>query len=107
MGECKIAKILEMASRRAKRSGYFRKYMYNLWHFGQWPSFMPKYGNFENQPVSRKPLPIEQAKFRPPEVEREYMCNFWNFGHLPSSMPKYDNFENRPVSRKPLPIELK
>ena len=28
--------------------------------FGKWPSFMPKYGNFENWPVSLKPLPIEQ-----------------------------------------------
>ena len=36
-----------------------RQYMYNFLNFDQWPSFMPKYGNFENQPVSRKPLPIE------------------------------------------------
>ena len=32
----------------------------NSWDFGQWPSFMPKYGNFENRPVSQKPLPVER-----------------------------------------------
>ncbi len=34
---------------------------------------MPKYGNFQNQPLSRKPLPIEQkyAQFRRPGIERE------------------------------------
>ncbi len=40
-------------------SSKYSKYTYNFWHFGQWPSFMPKYGNFENRPVSRKPLPVE------------------------------------------------
>ncbi len=42
---------------------------------------MPKYGNFENGPVSWKPLPIEQkeAQFGPSGVEWAYMCNFWNF----------------------------
>ncbi len=35
-------------------------YMFNFWHFGQWPSFMPKYGNFENLPISWKPLPVER-----------------------------------------------
>ena len=39
MGKCKTANILEM---------------------GQWPSFLPKYGNFENWPVSQKQLPVEQ-----------------------------------------------
>ncbi len=36
---------------------------------------MPKYGNFENQLLSRKPLPIEQkyAEFRRPGIERECM----------------------------------
>ncbi len=34
-------------------------YMCNFWNFGQWPSFIPKYGNFENLPVSQKPLPVE------------------------------------------------
>ena len=34
--------------------------MCNFWNFGQWPSFMPKYGNFENGPISRKPLPVER-----------------------------------------------
>ncbi len=33
--------------------------MCNFWNFGQWPNFVPKNGNFENWPVSRKPLPIE------------------------------------------------
>ncbi len=34
---------------------------------------MPKYGNFENRPVSRKPMPVEQkeAQFRPQGVEIE------------------------------------
>ena len=41
-------------------------------------SFMPKYGNFENQILSRKPLPIEHveqkyAQFRRPGIERESM----------------------------------
>ncbi len=27
--------------------GGHRKYMYNFWNFYQWPSFMPRYGNFE------------------------------------------------------------
>ena len=38
-------------------------------------SFMPKYGNFENQRLSRKPLSIEQkyAQFRHPGIERECM----------------------------------
>ncbi len=42
--------------------GRKRVYLYlcNFWNFGQWPSFMPKYGNFENGPVSRKPLPVER-----------------------------------------------
>ncbi len=36
-------------------------------------NFMPKYGNFETQPLSRKPLPIEQkyGQFRRPGIERE------------------------------------
>ncbi len=48
--------------------GVEKGYTCNLWHFGQWPSFMPKYCNFENRPVSRKPLPVElkHAQFRPP-----------------------------------------
>ena len=39
--------------------GVEREFMCNFWNFAQWPSFMPKYGKFENQPVSRKPLHIE------------------------------------------------
>ncbi len=33
--------------------------------------FMPKYGSFENQPVSRKPQPVErkQVKLQPHWVE--------------------------------------
>ncbi len=63
---------------------------------------MPKYSNFENWPVSLKPLPIKQkwSEYQPPVVERGYMCNFWHFGRWPSFMPKYNNFENRHVSRK-------
>ena len=38
----------------------FRLYMCNFWNFGQLPSVMPKYGNFENWPISLKPLPVEQ-----------------------------------------------
>ncbi len=55
--------------------------MCNCCNFGQWPSFMPKYDNFENRPVSRKPLPVErkETQFRPPEVERQYKYNCWNF----------------------------
>ena len=36
-------------------------------------NFMSKYGNFENQPLARKPLPIEHkdAQFRRPAIERE------------------------------------
>ncbi len=70
--------------------------MCNLCIFCQWPSFIPKYGNFENRPVSWKPLHVEQelAQFRPLGVELEYMCNFWHFGQWPSFMPKYGNFEN-------------
>ncbi len=43
-------------------------------------SFMPIYGNFENQPLSQKPLPIEQkyAQFRRPGIERE--CIVTTFG---------------------------
>ncbi len=46
-------------------------------------SFMPKYGNFENQPLSWKPLPIEgkDAQFRRPGIGSECMCHLWNFGH--------------------------
>ncbi len=70
---------------------------------------MPKYGNFENQPVSRNTLPVElkQAEFRPLGVERGYMCNVWHFVQLLSFMPKYGNFENRPISPKGLPVEKK
>ena len=43
--------------------------MCNIWYFGQWLSFMGKYmyGNFENWPISRTPLPVERkyAQFRP------------------------------------------
>ncbi len=38
----------------------FGSYMCNFWNFGHFPSFMPKYGNFENWPVSWKSLPVEQ-----------------------------------------------
>ncbi len=75
--------------------------MCNFWNCRQWPGFMPKYGNFENQPVSWKWLCVEQkySQFRPLWVEWVYTCNFWNYAHLPSFMPKYGNFEKWPVSR--------
>ncbi len=38
----------------------FRLYKGNFWNFSQLPSFMPKYGNFETWPISRKPLPVDQ-----------------------------------------------
>ncbi len=58
-----------------------------LLELGHLPSCMPKYGNFENQPLSRKPLPIEQkyAKFRHPGIERECMSlllELWPMGKL-------------------------
>ncbi len=55
--------------------------MCNFWNFRQWPIFMPQNGNFENQPVSRKPLSVErqEAQFRSAGLERDYMCNFWGF----------------------------
>ncbi len=87
-----------------------RKRVYvQLLEFGQLPSFMPKYGNFEKWSVSRKSLPVEQywAQFEPLGVEKGYMCNLWNFGHLSSFMPKYGNFENWCVSWNPLPVEQK
>ena len=34
--------------------------MCNFWIFCHWPNFIPKYGTFENGPVSQKPLHIEQ-----------------------------------------------
>ena len=65
--------------------------MYYFWNFGQYSSFMPKYGKFQNWSVSRKPLPIEQKQL---------------LGLLPVAkfMPKYGNFENSPISRKPLEL---
>ncbi len=59
--------------------------MCHFWNFGQWPSFIAKYGNFENQPLSWKLLPIQRkyAQFLHPGIERECMCNFWNFGPWP------------------------
>ncbi len=34
-------------------------HMCSFWNFGEVLSFMPKYGNFENWPISGKPLPTE------------------------------------------------
>ncbi len=46
-----------------------------FWPITKHANFMPKYGNFENQPLSRKPLPIEQkyAQFQRPGIERKGM----------------------------------
>ncbi len=64
--------------------------MGNLWHFGQWPSFMPKYGNFENRPVSRKPLPIEEKKVNfNPLGEKEGICA--TFGTLANGQVSSSN----------------
>ena len=76
----------ETAARRGKMSSILSpglgEYMCHFWNLCQWPSFMAKYGNFENQPLSRKPLLIQRiyAQFRRPGIERECMCNVWNFG---------------------------
>ncbi len=70
-----MAGISETAAHKAKISSISipwveRDYMCN---FGQLPSFMHKYGNFENRPISWKLVPVEQklAQFRPPGVERQ------------------------------------
>ena len=34
--------------------------MCNFWNFGHLPSFLPKYGSFENWPVSWKPQTVER-----------------------------------------------
>ena len=54
--------------------GVERENMSNLWHCGQFPKyFMPKYGNFENRPVSRKPL--SKYKFNlDPQWGRKSLC---------------------------------
>ncbi len=54
-----------MNDRRAKRSeswdsGVLYVIYVQLLEFGHLLSFMPKYGHFENWPVSRKPLPVER-----------------------------------------------
>ena len=50
--------------------------MCNFWNFGHLPSFISKYGNFENWPVSLKPLPIKQNKlnFHPSPWSRKCIC---------------------------------
>ena len=50
-------------------------------------SFMPKYGNFENQKLSRKLLPIEHkyAQFRRPVIESEFvslLLELWPMAEL-------------------------
>ncbi len=52
-----------------------REYMCNFCKFGKLPSFTLKYGNFENRPISRKPLPVEEkyAQFQPLGVERVHV----------------------------------
>ncbi len=43
-------------------------------NFCQLLSFMLKYGNFENRPISRKDPSVQRkAQFRPHGVEREHM----------------------------------
>ncbi len=64
MGKWGIAIILEMVSRRAKQSDIQESWVVghicNFYNLGQWPSFMSQNGDFENRPVSRKPLPVER-----------------------------------------------
>ncbi len=52
--------IVEQKGVKYGTQDHFRLYMCNFWNFGHLPSFMPKYGNFENRPVSRKPLLVER-----------------------------------------------
>ena len=73
-----------------------------------WPlaKFHPKYGDFENWPVSRKPPEIPQSKnklnFDPlGQKERICVCNFWNFGDLPRFMPKYGNHISETALHRP------
>ncbi len=56
-----------------------------FWPMANHASFMPKYDNFENQPLPRESFPIERkdGQFRHPGIERKCMCNFWNFGPWP------------------------
>ena len=55
-------------------------------NFGQWASFLAKYGNFENQPLSQKLLLIHRkyAQFRHPRIERVCIVQLLNFGPWPS-----------------------
>ncbi len=55
--------------------GRKRVYMCNFCNFCRWPSFMSKYGHFDNRTVSRKPLPLQRklAGTRPPGVENIYV----------------------------------
>ncbi len=80
--------------------------------FCQWSSFMPKYGSFENHPISWKPLPSAKISSisAPSGRKRLYILyKFWNFCQWPNFMPKYmySNVENRPISWKPLRVEWK
>ena len=58
-------------------------------HFFQIPGFMLKYGDFENRPVSRKRLSVEQkyAYFWPPGVEREHLAALGPFFKFQISYP--------------------
>ncbi len=58
----------------------------NLGTFLQIPDFMTKYGNFQNWPVSRILLHVEQnqGQFRPRWVGGS-ICNVWNFFQIPDS----------------------
>ncbi len=49
MGKCKLPKSRKWPAVDQSRV-----------KFGHLPSFMAKYGNFENWPVSWKPLPVER-----------------------------------------------
>ena len=95
MEKWKIANILEIASCRVKLrgiwdwwgGGQFMEYKCQFCNFGQWPSFMPKYGNFENTCISE--TAAHRAKISSistQRVERVYvprllsqLANYYNY----------------------------
>ena len=67
---------------------------------------MPKYGNSENGPVSRKLLSVEQkiSSILTPWGRKRVHCICTTSGTL-TKVPKYGTFENRPISEKLLSVE--
>ncbi len=52
------AKVSSISTPEVKKGVYMNVYLLELWPIGH-SIFIPKYGNFENRPVSQKPLPVE------------------------------------------------